>query len=144
LAAERAAIAQLAHAVPALWHAPTTTMAERKEIVRQIIRRVVVAGEGRSERLHITIEWVGGGTTAGVITRPISRLEHLSIYPQLCERLRALAQAGYSTVEITACLAHEGFHSPKYAKPFNRQSVVERMRRLGVHQPRRRRRPPVA
>jgi hypothetical protein len=142
-AAERAAIAQLAHNVPALWHAPTTTMAERKEIVRQIIHRVMVAGEGMSERLQITIEWVGGGTTVGIITRPISRIEHLSDYPQLCERLRALAHAGYSTVAITACLAHEGFHSPKYAKPFSRQSVVELMRRLGVHQPCRRRRPPL-
>jgi hypothetical protein len=81
-AAEREAIAQLAHNVPALWHAPTTTMAERKEIVRQIIHRVMVTGEGVSERLQITIEWVGGGTTVGTITRPISRIEHLSDYPQ--------------------------------------------------------------
>jgi hypothetical protein len=142
-AAEREAIVHLAHNVPALWHAPTTTMAERKEIVRQIIQRVIVAGEGRSERLQITIEWIGGGTTTGVITRPISRIEHLSNYPQLCERIRTLVQAGYSTVEITACLAQEGFHSPKQATPFSRQSVVELMRRLEVYQPRRRRRPPL-
>lgn len=93
-AAEREAIVHLAHNVPALWHAPTTTMAERKEIVRQIIQRVIVAGEGMSERLQITIEWIGGGSTAGVITRPISRIEHLSDDPRLCERIRALAQAG--------------------------------------------------
>jgi hypothetical protein len=118
-AAERSAIAQLAHNIPALWHAPTTALAERKEMVRQIIRRVMVAGEGMSERLQITIAWVGGGTTAGVITRPISRIEHLSDYPQLCERIRALAHAGYSTVQITAYLAREGFRSPKQAKPFS-------------------------
>jgi DNA invertase Pin-like site-specific DNA recombinase len=143
-AAEREAIAQLAHNVPALWHAPTTTMAERKEIVRQIIQRVIVAGEGMSERLQITIEWVGGGTTAGVITRPISCIEHLSAYPQLCERIRALAQARYSTVQITACLAQEGFRSPKQAKPFSRQAVVELMRRLEVRSPHGRRRPPLS
>jgi hypothetical protein len=28
------------------------------------------------------------------ITRPMSRIEHLSYYPLLCERLRTLAQAG--------------------------------------------------
>src|SRR5262245_4421708 len=142
-AAERTAIVQLDHNIPALWHAPTTTLAERKEMARQIIRRVLVAGEGMSERLQITIEWVGGGTTAGVITRPISRIEHLSDYPQLCERIRALAQAGYSTVQITAYLAREGFRSPKQAKPFSRQSVVELMRRLAVHQPRSRRHLPL-
>jgi hypothetical protein len=69
-------------------------MAERKEIVRQIIHRVLVAGEGTSERLQITIEWVGGGVTAGIITRPMSRIEHLSYYPLLCERIKTLAQAG--------------------------------------------------
>jgi hypothetical protein len=68
----------------------------------------------------------------------------LSDYPRLCERIRALAQAGYSTVQITACLAQEGFHSPKQATPFSRQSVVELMRRLGVHHPHRRRRPPLS
>jgi hypothetical protein len=140
-ATEREAIVPLAHNVPALWHAPTTTMAERKELVRQIIQRVMVAGEGMSERLQITLDWVGGGTTAGVMTRPISRVEHLSDYPRLCERLRALVQAGYSTSQITAYLAHEGCRSPKQAKPFSRQSVVELMRRLEVHHPRGRRRP---
>ena len=142
-ASERTAIAQLAHNIPTLWHAPTTTLAERKEMIRQIIRRVMVAGEGTTERLQVTIEWVGGGTTAGVITRPISRIEHLSAYPQLCARIRALAQAGYNTAQITACLAREGFRSPKQAKPFSRQSVVELMQRLAVHHPRSRRRLPL-
>jgi DNA invertase Pin-like site-specific DNA recombinase len=142
-AAERTAIVQLAHNIPALWHAPTTTLAERKEMIRQIIRQVMVAGEGTTERLQVTIEWVGGGTTAGVITRPISRIEHLSAYPQLCTRIRALAQAGYNTAQITACLAREGFRSPKQAKPFSRQSVVELMQRLAVHRPRSRRRLPL-
>jgi DNA invertase Pin-like site-specific DNA recombinase len=140
-AAEREAIAQLAHNIPALWQANTTTMAERKEMVRQIIQRVLVAGEGPSERLQVIIEWVGGGTTAGIITRPINRIEHLSYYPLLCERIRTLAQAGASTAQITASLAQEGLHSPKQGTPFSRQSVHELMRRLGVHQPRRRPRP---
>ena len=80
-AVARAAIAQLAYNMPSLWSAPTTTMAERTEMVRQIIQRVMVAGEGTSERLQVTIAWVGGGTTAGIVTRPISRIEHLSYYP---------------------------------------------------------------
>jgi hypothetical protein len=143
-AAEREAIAPLADDVPALWHVPTTTMAECKEIVRQIIHRVMVAGEGTSERLQITIQWVGGGTTVGGLTRPISRIEHLSDDPRLYARIRALVQAGYRTSQITACLAHEGFRSPKHARPFSRQSVIELMRRLGVHQPRQRRRPPLS
>ena len=138
---EREAIEALAHNIPSLWHAPTTTVADRKEIVRQLIQRIIVAGEGLSERVQITIEWAGGGTTAGIATRPISQIEHLSYYPQLCDRIRSLAEAGYRSGRITEYLAAEGFHSPKYARPFSRQSVIELMRRLGVHQPHRRRRP---
>jgi hypothetical protein len=28
--------------------------------VRQIVERVLVENEGKSERLHVSIEWVGG------------------------------------------------------------------------------------
>ena len=62
---ERDAITQLAQNIPALWHAPTTTMSERKEIVRQIIQRVRVTAEDKSERLTITIEWMGVGPRPG-------------------------------------------------------------------------------
>jgi hypothetical protein len=44
--AERTAIQHLATDIPALWAAPTTTVAERKEIIRQVVERVVVAVEG--------------------------------------------------------------------------------------------------
>jgi hypothetical protein len=138
---QREAIEALAHNIPSLWHAPTTPVADRKEIVRQLIQRIIVAGEGLSERVQITIEWAGGGTTAGIATRPISQIENLSSYPQLCERIRRLAEAGYRSGRITEYLAEEGFHSPKYARPFSRQSVIELRRRLGVHQPHRRQRP---
>jgi DNA invertase Pin-like site-specific DNA recombinase len=132
---EREAIEQLAQNIPALWHAPTTTVADRKEMIRQIIQRVIVQADGASEWLHITIEWVGGGTTAGITTRPIQRTEHLSYYPLLCERIRQLAAEGYSTVKITACLAQEGFRSPKQDRALNRQTVIELMRHLAIRQP---------
>jgi hypothetical protein len=45
-------------------------------MVRPIIRRVMVAGEGTSERRQSAIAWGGGGTSAGVITHPMSRIEH--------------------------------------------------------------------
>ena len=140
-AVERDAIEQLAQNIPALWYASTTTGADRKEMIRQIIQRVIVQVEGMSERLHITIEWVGGGVTAGITTRPVRRTETLSSYPLLCERLRALAAEGYSTVKITACLAQEGFRSPRQDRALNRQTVVELMRRLDIRQPGRQSRP---
>lgn len=130
--AERDAIQKLAQNIPALWHAPTTTMSERKEIVRQIIQRVRVAAEDQSERLTITIEWMGGGTTTGVTTRPISRLEHLRDYPQLCERIRTLVADGYRTAQMTNALAQEGFRSPRRGEPFTQEAIRNLKRHLGL------------
>jgi hypothetical protein len=139
-ATERAALAQLAHNIPALWQATTTTMAERKEMIRQLIQRVIVAGAGVSERLQITIEWVGVGTTAGITTRPIRRREHLSYAPQLWARIRPLAQEGCRTPQSAPRLELEGYRPPTQAPRFSRQAVDALIQRLGVHQPRMRRR----
>src|SRR5262245_571157 len=66
---------------------------------------------------------------------------HWSDYPRVCERIRTLLHEGYSPAQITALLAHEGFRSPKHARLCSWQAVIERLQRLGVHQPRRRRPP---
>jgi DNA invertase Pin-like site-specific DNA recombinase len=142
--AEREAIRQLAQNIPALWQAPTTTMADRKEMARQVVHRVLVAGEGTSERLQLTIAWVGGGTTAGSTTRPIRHIAHRSYDPQLCHRMRPLAQAGHPAGQIAERLEHEGYRPPKGAERFSRPAVLELMPRLGVHQPRTRRRATLA
>ena len=81
-AAERAAIRRLAADIPALWHAATTTAAERKEIVRQVVQRVVVAVQGESERVLVAIEWAGGARTDGEIARPVARFEPAELLPR--------------------------------------------------------------
>jgi len=129
---ERTAIRQLAADIPALWQAPTTTAAERKEIVRLIVRRVVVAVQGESERVHVTVEWVGGTQTAGTIVRPVARLEQLSYYPQLCARARALAAEGLSTGAIAQRLNAEGYRPPKRRDHFGAQGVEDLLVRLEV------------
>ena len=49
-AEERDAIRQLAADIPALWNAPTTTNADRKEILRQVVERVEVEAQGKASR----------------------------------------------------------------------------------------------
>lgn len=140
----REAVQPLAQNIPALWHAPTTTMADRQEIIRQVIHRVMVAGAGTSERLQLTIEWMGGGTTAGSTTRPIRRIDQLRYYPQLCDRIRTLAQVGHRAGQIAEHLEQEGYHPPKRAERCSRAAVLELLQRLGVPQPRARRRAALA
>jgi hypothetical protein len=131
-AQERAAIRQLAADIPALWQAPTTTVAERKEIIRQVVQRVVVAVQGESERVQVTIEWVGGTQTAGALVRPVARLEQLSDYPQLCARVRQLAAEGLAAGAIAQRLTAEGYRPPKRRDHFGAQGVEDLLARLGV------------
>jgi DNA invertase Pin-like site-specific DNA recombinase len=128
---EQATIRQVAADIPALWDAPTTTDADRKAIVRQIVERVTVAVHGASERMRVTITWAGGAETADEIVRPVARLEQLSYYPQLVERLHALAAEGLSMATIAQRLNAEGFRPPKRREHFGAQGVQDLFRRLG-------------
>lgn len=139
--AERAAIRRLAADIPALWHAPGTTAAERKEIIRQVVERVEVTVVGESERVGVVIVWAGGSQTTGTLIRPVGRLEQLSYYPQLCTRVRALVAAGHSAAAVAAQLHAEGFRPPKRSTRFDRQAVQDLIQRLELR-PRRPPRPP--
>ena len=130
--AEREAIRHLAANIPTLWHAPTTTMAERKEIVRQVVQRVVVAVQGESERVQVTIDWFGGARIKGEMVRPVARLEQLSYYPQLCDRVGQLAAEGLSAGAIAERLNAEGYRPPKRREHFGPQGVLDLLQSLGV------------
>jgi DNA invertase Pin-like site-specific DNA recombinase len=138
-AEERTAIRQLAADIPGLWAAPTTTAAERKEIVRQVVTRVVAAVEGASERVHVHLEWVGGRQTAGEVVRPIAQLRDLSYYPQLCDRVRALTATGCSLPAIGQQLEAEGYRPAHAAGHFGPAGIAAIQRQLGLRSRRHRR-----
>jgi DNA invertase Pin-like site-specific DNA recombinase len=137
-ATEQAAIRELAADIPALWQAGETTSAERKEIIRQVVERVMVTIKGESERVDVTIRWAGGSQTSGTLIRPVARFEQLSYYPQLCDRIRVLVAEGRSAAVIAACLNDEGYHPAKQASRFSRAGVQDLLQRLGLHPPARR------
>ncbi len=131
-AAEQAAIRRLAHDIPALWAAAATSTAERKEIIRQVVERVVAAADGSSERVRECVTWAGGAQTTGALIRPVARLGQLSYYPQLCARLRTLADEGLTAAAIAARRNAEGYRPPKRRTQFGRRGVQELLRDLGV------------
>jgi DNA invertase Pin-like site-specific DNA recombinase len=141
-ASERESIRRLATDIPALWNAASTTNAQRKEIVRQVIERVVVEVEGDSERVGVRIEWAGGRRTTAVVIRPVCSFESLSYYPELCERVRELASGGLDSALIAQRLDAEGYRSPKLVEGFGHQGVRKLMTRLGLCQREGRQQPP--
>jgi DNA invertase Pin-like site-specific DNA recombinase len=124
-AEEREAIRLLAADIPALWSAPTTTFLERQTIVRQLVDRVVIAVEGQSERVAVEITWVGGHRTCTQVVRPVARLDQLSYYSALVERIRALRVQGLSSKSIAERLNQESWRPPKRRPTFNGPMVQE-------------------
>jgi hypothetical protein len=66
------------------------------------------------------------------VIRPVSKVECLSYYPQLCERVRELVGQGLSIGKIAETLNREGMRPPKQAGGLGRQAVSEVLQRLGL------------
>jgi hypothetical protein len=122
-AAERAAIQALASDLPQVWDAPSTTWADRKELLRILIEKITVAVAGTSELVDVTITWAGGHQTTGQAIRPVGRLDQLSYYPALLARVTELAGAGRTTRQIAGTLNAEGFRPPKRTSRFGPEQV---------------------
>jgi hypothetical protein len=66
----------------------------------------------------------------GELARPVARVDQLSYYPQLVERLPALHQEGLSAAQIAARLNAEGYRPPKRIPQFSPAAVTTLLRRL--------------
>lgn len=130
--AEREQIRLLATDIPALWYAPTTTVADRKEIIRQVVNRVIVDTQGDSERVRVIIEWASGTSTQEEMIRPVRKLEQLTYYPQLCKRIHELLGEELQAREIANRLNAEGFHPPKRRETFSPNGIRDLISRLGL------------
>jgi hypothetical protein len=135
-AAEREQIRALAADLPAVWNAPTTTDADRKQLIRHLVEQVRITVAGTSEKVDVEVTWAGGHRTAGQITRPVACLTQLSYYPQLAARARELAGSGCTTAQIAERLNADGFRPPKRIPAFTPNAVTDLLRALGIQRSR--------
>ena len=131
-ASEREAIRRLASDLPALWHAETTTAADRQAIIRQLVERVVVTVQGESEHVDLEVHWIGGHRTQTRRRRPVARLDQLSYYPALLARAAALHQQGLSRGAIAEGLNAEGWRPAKRRQTFTADMVRSLLVRQGL------------
>jgi DNA invertase Pin-like site-specific DNA recombinase len=120
---QRAQILALSSDLPALWNAPETTAADRKEIIRLVVDRVVVYVRSDDECGEVEISWRDGVRTRQAIVRPVSRYESLGRYDQLIGRIVELRQQGQTIKQIVAQLNAEGYHTPRSRKGYTSTSV---------------------
>jgi DNA invertase Pin-like site-specific DNA recombinase len=121
--ADRALIRRLAEEVPALWHAPTTTATDRRQIARLLIDRVVVTVDPGDDRATVRVEWAGGATQEHVVRRTVRGYQDQADWSRLSARLRALHGEEWTPMAIAQALNQEGFRPPKRAGQFTAAMV---------------------
>ena len=129
---EKLQIAALAQDIPALWQAAETTNAERKEIIRYLVERVVVHVRKDSEYVNATIHWQGGMTSRHEIIRPVRTYAQLRDYDQLLERIVKLRGEGHTAAAIAERLNRDRLSTPKRYRPFSGEMVRRLLSRCGL------------
>jgi DNA invertase Pin-like site-specific DNA recombinase len=129
---ERRRIEALSSSIPALWRAPGTTNADRKQIIRCLVERVVVQVRPDSEYVNATIHWKGGYQSQHEFARSVRTYAQLRDFESLMARVAALRGQGHNAGEIAAALNAEGFRPPKCRGQFNPPMVYQLLRRRGL------------
>lgn len=131
-AAERDAIRALAHDLPTVWAAASTTDVDRKELLRILIDKITVTVVDDSELVEVTIRWAGGHETTGQATRPVARLDQLSYYPRLIQRVTELAVQGHTARQIAQQLNTDGLRPPKRTDRFAADQIRNLLQQHGI------------
>jgi DNA invertase Pin-like site-specific DNA recombinase len=101
---ERQRILALAQDLPAVWHAPSTTYAERKQLLRFLIKDVAL--DRQETAIHIGIRWQTEALTELHIPRPKRVFELRRTDPAVVNRVRELALT-HTDCQIAALLNQE-------------------------------------
>jgi len=100
--ADRARIVELSRDVPQLWSAATTTMAQRKLMLRTLVREVCLAPvEGAEKGTRVRLLWQTGAISELVVAHQIGG-RHVS--PAAAEKIRAMVAAGTPAAQIAEAL----------------------------------------
>ena len=127
---ERARIRQLANDLPSVWHSKTTSVADRKAMLRIAIEAITLQPVEVPKRTTLLrIQWRGGEVMEINVARP--GLSDNKTDPVVLERLRELAAAALHDDEIAQQLNRAGFRSGS-GRPWNERSVRWARRRFGI------------
>lgn len=116
-AAERKQVLALAKDLPAVWQASTTTHAQRKRLLRFLIKDVTLTGHETT--IHIGIRWQTEAVTVLTVPRATKRTASCII-----TRIRELAETHHADGEIAALLNQAGWTTSR-CFPFTASRVKE-------------------
>lgn len=107
--ADRDSVRRLAADLPALWHAPTTTMVDRKRLLRLAVTEVTLTIRAEQRQATFKVLWCGGAVTEHTADCPPIGL-HLRTRAAVLDRLAELA-GRYPDHQVAERLNAEGFRT---------------------------------
>jgi DNA invertase Pin-like site-specific DNA recombinase len=107
--AERAGLQALGENLPRIWHAATTLAADRKRILRFVIREVVLDQKRTQGQVWLKIVWQTGATSEHRLRRRVHTYRDYIDLERLRQRITELNGASKMDGEIAAILNKEGF-----------------------------------
>jgi hypothetical protein len=123
----RAQVQDLGQHLPALWASGQLTHPQQKELVRSLVRRVILS-RPTPETVQVKVVWVSGAYSLRSVLAVVPRGRDLPDYEACVARILALSAEGVSDSLIAEHLSREGFRSAR--SPMISAKAVERIRRL--------------
>ena len=108
----RAQLQRLGTSLPALWISGRLTAVHKKEILRALVRRVIVT-RSIAERIEIKLVWISGAYSVFSVAARVKDTTALATYPEIVARIRTLSALGHDDREIARLLTAEGFHGAR-------------------------------
>jgi hypothetical protein len=110
----RAQLHQISTHLPELWGSGRLSTVQQKELLRSLIRRVVLS-RPMPDTTAIKIVWVSGAVSLLTVHPPIHRARDVGDYDRLVARILELSAQGYQDPEIACRLTAEGFRAARSA-----------------------------
>lgn len=98
--------------LPALWTSGRLTAMQKKEMLRALVRRVIVT-RAVAERVEIKVVWISGAYSVFSVAASVRDTTALETYPQIVERIRTLSALGHDDRVIARHLTGEGFRGAR-------------------------------
>lgn len=127
--ADRARILELARDLPKVWNAPSTSHAQRKTLLRLLVRGVTLTPIDVPRRTRVQVLWETGAVSDIVIDRPLGNPNGLNPAAAV-EHIRGLVAAGMRVEWIVADLNAKGFRTGA-GRPWDLDAVHRVKRRHG-------------
>jgi hypothetical protein len=121
--ADRDAIVALGSDLPAIWSARTTTSADRKHMLRLLIREVIVDGKRAHGQVWVQINWQTGAYEQFCYTRSVRSYEASTDVEALEQRIRALNATQLIDAQIAEILNAQGYRTARLHRPFTGGTV---------------------